>query len=207
MAVRARPASGRRGGSQRTAAVPRPGRRTAQHAVPVRPASSLPRTALAGAAHRAGRGGTVSRPYYLCPHCHQGQFPADRRTRYRNTATSLPVCAACRRWWARRRPSITAGADEGAGRSGGDHQIGGAHGGSHRRRYRRRGAAGDPASRAAGSAHHRGRADSHSVCANGRDRRAGSEERNRGTQRQNRRPTGPHARSQAGMRVHPDRLG
>ena len=43
--------------------------------------------------------------------------------------------------------------------------------------------------------------------ANGWDRSAGSEERDGGTQRQDRRPAGPHTRSQAGMRVHTDRVG
>ena len=33
----------------------------------------------------------VSRPYYLCPHCHTGQFPADRELDIENTAFSPGV--------------------------------------------------------------------------------------------------------------------
>ena len=49
----------------------------------------------------------VSRPYYLCPHCHTGQFPADVELDIENTE-SFPGCAACKLWWVRRRPSIRA---------------------------------------------------------------------------------------------------
>ena len=31
---------------------------------------------------------SVSRPYYLCPHCHSGQFPADRELDVENTEAS-----------------------------------------------------------------------------------------------------------------------
>ena len=34
---------------------------------------------------------TVTRPYYLCPHCHQGQFPADRELDIENTEQSPGV--------------------------------------------------------------------------------------------------------------------
>jgi hypothetical protein len=33
----------------------------------------------------------VSRPYYLCPHCHQGQFPADAELDIENTESSPGV--------------------------------------------------------------------------------------------------------------------
>ena len=33
----------------------------------------------------------VSRPYYLCPHCHQGQFPADVELDIENTEFSPGV--------------------------------------------------------------------------------------------------------------------
>ena len=48
----------------------------------------------------------VSRPYYLCPHCHTGQFPADVELDVVDTEP-LPECAACRPSSVRRRPSIT----------------------------------------------------------------------------------------------------
>ncbi len=35
--------------------------------------------------------GTVTRPYYLCPHCQQGQFPADRELDIENTEQSPGV--------------------------------------------------------------------------------------------------------------------
>src|SRR5689334_22458367 len=34
---------------------------------------------------------TVSRPYYLCPHCHRGQFPADVELDIENTEFSPAV--------------------------------------------------------------------------------------------------------------------
>lgn len=49
----------------------------------------------------------VSRPYYLCGHCHKGQFPADVQLDIERTEFS-PPCAACRRWSANRRLSIAA---------------------------------------------------------------------------------------------------
>jgi hypothetical protein len=110
---------------------------TAQHPVPVRPPGHLPRTALATASHCLGEV-ELSRPWYLCPHCHNGQFPVDRQLDVEDRDLSPGV----------RRMQALVGqqapfdrrsrADEGPGRSGGDHQIGGAHGGSHWRRYRRR---------------------------------------------------------------------
>ena len=33
----------------------------------------------------------VSRPYYLCPHCHQGQFPADEELDVKDTGFSPGV--------------------------------------------------------------------------------------------------------------------
>ena len=47
----------------------------------------------------------VSRPYYLCPHCHTASFPPTSNW-ISKTRNSLPACAACRPWWARKRPSI-----------------------------------------------------------------------------------------------------
>ena len=149
----------------------------------------------------------VSRPYYLCPHCHKGQFPADVELDIENTEFSPGV----RRMQASvgqeapfdhgrqqmklladlevttkavERTAEAIGADIAARRTGGD-----------------------SASRATGSADRGGRAGSDPVCANGWHRGAGGEERDRGTARQDGRPAGPYARSQVGMRVHPDRLG
>ena len=34
----------------------------------------------------------LSRPYYLCPHCHQGQFPADVELDIENSESSPGVC-------------------------------------------------------------------------------------------------------------------
>ena len=47
------------------------------------------------------------RPWYLCPHCHQGQFPIIGNSILR-IVTALPACAACKLWLASKRPSITA---------------------------------------------------------------------------------------------------
>lgn len=49
---------------------------------------------------------TVSRPYYLCAHCHRGQFPADAELDIQDRS-SLPACVACKPWSARRLPSTT----------------------------------------------------------------------------------------------------
>ncbi len=49
----------------------------------------------------------LSRPYYLCLHCHAGQFPADVELDIEHTEFS-PGYAACKRWWDRRYPSIAA---------------------------------------------------------------------------------------------------
>jgi hypothetical protein len=51
----------------------------------------------------------VSRPYYLCPHCHTGQFPADIELDIKNTELSLRECVACRLSWAKMLLSIMAG--------------------------------------------------------------------------------------------------
>ena len=80
----------------------------------------------------------VSRPYYLCAHCHNGQFPADVELDIENTEFSPGV----RRMQAmvgqeapfdqgRQQMKVLAGL-------GSDHQIGGAYGGGDWRRYRRR---------------------------------------------------------------------
>src|ERR1019366_5197119 len=65
----------------------------------------------------------------------------------------------------------------------------------------------DPAGRAVGSAYGGGRTGSDPVGANGWDGNTGGKERDGGSEGQDRRPTGPHAGSQAGMRVHPDDVG
>jgi hypothetical protein len=51
--------------------------------------------------------GTVEilRPYYLCSHGHNGQFPADVELDVENTDFS-PACAACKGWSGRRGPLI-----------------------------------------------------------------------------------------------------
>ena len=46
----------------------------------------------------------ISRPSYLCPHCHVGQFPADANW-ISKTPTSLRECAACKHSWDRTPPS------------------------------------------------------------------------------------------------------
>ena len=50
---------------------------------------------------------TVTRPYYLCPHCHAGQFPVDTELDIDNTESS-PASDACARWSACKRRSIMA---------------------------------------------------------------------------------------------------
>ena len=49
----------------------------------------------------------VSRPYYLCPHCHAANSPPTP-TWTSKTPTFLRECAACKRWWDRTPPSIMA---------------------------------------------------------------------------------------------------
>jgi len=49
----------------------------------------------------------LTRPWYLCPHCHNGQFPVDTTLDVEKTDLSLPVCAVCWRWLVRTRRSIT----------------------------------------------------------------------------------------------------
>ena len=92
----------------------------------------------------------VSRPYYWCPDCHAGQFPADVELDIENTEFSPGV---------RRMQALVGqeapfdhgpGTDESSGGLGGDRQIGGAYGGGPRRRYRSARARGDPASPAVG---------------------------------------------------------
>jgi len=46
----------------------------------------------------------VSRPYYLCLHCHNGQFPADVELTSRTRRSPLGF-VACRRSWAKGCPS------------------------------------------------------------------------------------------------------
>ena len=46
----------------------------------------------------------VSRAYYLCGHCHRGQFPADAELDIAPTEYSPGGCAVGRRRWARRFP-------------------------------------------------------------------------------------------------------
>jgi hypothetical protein len=48
----------------------------------------------------------MKRPWYLCPNCHQGQFPADAELDIERTDFS-PGVRRMRLWWVRRLPSIT----------------------------------------------------------------------------------------------------
>ena len=47
----------------------------------------------------------VERPYYLCPRCHQGQFPSDVELDIVDTEASR-ACAVCMLWSVRMHPSI-----------------------------------------------------------------------------------------------------
>ena len=85
----------------------------------------------------------VSRPYYWCPTCHAGQFPADRELDIENTEFSPGV---------RRMQALVGQAapfdqgreqTESSGGLGGDREIRGAYGGGPRRRYRSARAEGD----------------------------------------------------------------
>ena len=49
---------------------------------------------------------TIARPYYLCPHCHRGQFPADVALDIAHTEFS-PGVRRMQAGSARRPPSIT----------------------------------------------------------------------------------------------------
>jgi len=69
-----------------------------------RPPSTLP-AALTTAAHCSGKV-ELARPGNW-PHGHNGQFPVIASSTSK-TATARPECAACKVWWARRFPSITA---------------------------------------------------------------------------------------------------
>jgi len=98
-------------------------------------------------------------------------------------------------------------ADAAPGRFGGDHQIRGAYRRGHRRRYRPARARRDPESPAVRSTRPGRPADSHPVCANGRDRSSRSEERDGGPARQDRGPTRSYTGGQVGMWVHANHLG
>ncbi len=112
----------------------------------------------------------IARPYYLCSPCHVGQFPVDVELDIENTEFSPAV---------RRMHALVgqeAPFDHGRqqmqllGRFGGDQQICGAYRRGHWRRYRPARARRDPESHAVGSTRPGRPADSHPVCANGRDR-------------------------------------
>ena len=149
----------------------------------------------------------IARPYYLCSHCHVGQFPADVELDIENTEFSPGV----RRMQAlvgqeapfdhgREQMKLLAGLEvttKSVERTA--EAIG--------ERYRPARASRDPESPAVGSAGHRRRTDSHLVCANGRDRSTGGEERDVGSARQDRRSTRPYAGGQVGMCVHANHLG
>ena len=185
---------------------PAPGGRAAQPSLSLRPPGQLSGIALQAGSDRRGRGRSLASllPVPALPH-----RPIPRRCRTGHREHGVLSRGAPHAGGGgpggplRSRPP----ADETAGRSGGDHQSRGAHGGSHRRRYRRARAGGDPAGHAVGSADRGGRTDSDPVCANGWDRSAGGEERDGGPAGQDGRPTGPYAGSQVGMRVHPDHVG
>ena len=50
----------------------------------------------------------ITRPYYLCAHCHHAQIPADVEWNVSDTGISPGVRRMPWRWWARRLPSIMA---------------------------------------------------------------------------------------------------
>jgi ribosomal protein S27AE len=49
----------------------------------------------------------IARSRYLCPHCRQGQFPADRELDIENT-DFRPACGACTLWSDSKRRLIMA---------------------------------------------------------------------------------------------------
>jgi len=102
------------------------------------------------------------------PHCHNGQFPVIANSTSK-TATDRPECAACKvrcggRGGSLRSPRCT---DDRSGRFGSDDQVGSAHGGGHGRRHRQKRRGRNPQERSPGSAHHRWRPGSDSICATG----------------------------------------
>ena len=149
----------------------------------------------------------VSRPYYLCPDCHAGQFPADVELDIENTEFSPGV----RRMQAlvgqeapfdhgREQMKVLAGLEVTAKSVERTAEGIGADIAQREQKERHE----SPAVRPAGR---RGRAPSHPVCANGWDGSPGGEERDGGSARQNRRSAGPYAGSQIGMRIHADDVG
>jgi hypothetical protein len=144
---------------------------------------------------------------YLCPHCHQGQFPADAELDIEPTAFSPGV----RRMQAlvgqeapfdpgRQQMKVLAGLEVTAKSVERTAEAMGADIAEGEQSEIRRAVQLDlPVIL--------GQPIPFLYVANGRDRGAGGEERDGGRQRQNRRPAGPHARSQTGLRLHPDCLG
>ena len=149
----------------------------------------------------------LTRPWYLCPCCHNGQFPMDRQLDVENCDCSPGV----------RRMDAMVGQQGPFDR--GREQMKVLAGLEVTAKSVERTAEAIGADIAAGEQREIAKAvqlalpvivgepDSHSVCANGRHWIAGSKERDGRTQRQDRRPAGTHPRSQAGMRLHPDHLG
>ena len=122
----------------------------------------------------------MTRPWYLCDRCHQGQFPADEALDVKDTDFSPGV----RRMQAmvgqetpfdqgREQMKVLAGLEVTAKSVERTAEAIGAD-------IAQSELAADTASRPTGPARHYRRADPHSVCADGWDGRAGGEERDRG---------------------------
>ncbi len=158
----------------------------------------------------------VSRPYYLCPYCHAGQFPADVELDIQNTEFSpgvrrmqgvvgqeAPFDHGRRQMKLLADLEVTTKAVERTAEALGEEIAA---------REQEENPAGRPeprrrtAGHAVGSPRGRGRADSDSVYPNGRDGSARSEKGNRGPSRQDGGATGPHAGCQAGMCVHANEM-
>ena len=75
----------------RTAAIPSPGCRPADHCLALAATRLVTRNCVPSRFLTAVGKVEVSRPYYLCPHCHTGQFPADVELDIENTEFSPGV--------------------------------------------------------------------------------------------------------------------
>ena len=170
------------------------------------PVGPLRRVTRQARAHRGGPGGGVAALLFMPALSHR---PISRRCRTGHREHGILSRGAPHAGAGgpggplRSRP----GTDESSRRLGGDGQIGGAYGGGLGRRYRAARARRNPESPAVEPSRRRGGADSHPVRANGWDRSPGGEERDGGSARQNRGPTGAYAGSQVGVRLHPNHVG
>ena len=149
----------------------------------------------------------VSRPYYLCPHCHIGQFPADVELDIENAGVSPGV--------SRMQAVVGQEAAFDHGRQQmkllADLEV------TTKAVERTAEAIGEDIAVREQQEIQRGvqldlpmvvgEPSPNPVYTNGRHGSAGGEERNGGSPRQNRRPTGPHPGSQVGLCVHPDQMG